>query len=100
MYTHVLIKSSLLPIVSIKTSSGGFSMSLPSQSAPTMPTAQNALTTCPRCGMVLPHPGIACNQRTCRPAALRRVTLVPFVILENDVNQRIDHVHGDLLRIS
>lgn len=75
-------------------------MSLPSESAPTMPTAQNAPATCPRCGMALPRLGIACNQRTCRPAALRRVTLVPFVSLENDVNQRIDYVRGDLLHIS
>jgi hypothetical protein len=74
-------------------------MSLSLQSAPSMPTTSHAPATCPRCGMVLPHPGIACNQRSCRPAALRRVTLVSFVALENEVNQRIDHVHGDLLRI-
>jgi hypothetical protein len=75
-------------------------MSLPSQSAPTMPTASHAPATCSRCGMALPRPGIACNQRSCRPAALHRVTLVSFVSLGNDVNQRIDHVHGDLQRIS
>jgi hypothetical protein len=69
-------------------------MSLLSQPAPIMPA------TCPRCGRALPRPGVACNQRTCRPAALRRVTLVPFVSLEYAMNQRIDHVRGEMLRIS
>lgn len=75
-------------------------MSLPYQSASIMPTASHAPATCPRCGTALPRPGIACNQRTCRPTALRRVTLVPFVSLENADSQRIDHVHGEPLRIS
>lgn len=72
-------------------------MSLLSQFAPTMSIAQNALTTCLRCGMALPRPGIACNQRTCRRAALRRVTFVP---LKSDVNRNIERIQGDLLRIS
>lgn len=75
-------------------------MSLQAQSAPITSNAQNALTSCPRCGIALARPGIACNQRTCRPAALRHVTFVPIVSLENAMNQCIDHVHGDLQPIS
>jgi len=81
-------------------------MSLQSQSTPTastmaaMPAVQTAPTTCPRCGTELPRANIACNQRTCRPSALRRVSFVPYVPLESAVNQNIEHIHGDLLRIS
>ena len=75
-------------------------MSIESQSAATAPAAQNVPSICPRCGMPLTRADVACNQRTCRPAALRRVTFVPLVPPECDANQGIENMHGGMLRIS
>jgi hypothetical protein len=78
-------------------------MSIESQSAatsPTAPAAQNVPSICPRCGMPLTRADVACNQRTCRPTALRRVTFVPLFPPECDADQEIENMHGGMLRIS
>ncbi|HLX41724.1 MAG TPA: hypothetical protein VKR42_14415 [Ktedonobacteraceae bacterium] len=45
-----------------------------------------ATITCPRCGKQLPVANVACNQRGCRPTALRRVSLVALAPLDNAEN--------------
>lgn len=67
-------------------------MSMYTQSTPvdltrsTLSDESIALTTCPRCGKPLPDANVACNQRSCRPAALRRVLFVPLAPVENEAS--------------
>lgn len=61
-------------------------MSIHTESVSTPAATSIAPITCPRCGMQLPVANVACNQRGCRPTALRRVSLVALAPLENAEN--------------
>lgn len=65
----------------------------------TMSTTSTALTTCPRCGKQLLNANIACNQRSCRPVALRRVLLVALASQENDTDQQSKPAQSDRVGI-